>query len=144
MLLKTPDKDKTSTIPPDKRTTGEKLAALSKRHSAGTHVRPRPRGDQQSEDDDGEPPRAADKFLSRAQVMDATGLSYPTIWQWMREGKFPRSREVGGRLVFWRKSEIDAWMASMPVRPLKGEPGAQGVQGRSPDAHQGRPPKARR
>jgi len=38
----------------------------------------------------------------------------------MRAGTFPRSRIVGGRSM-WRSDEIDAWMAALPIRRLKGD-----------------------
>lgn len=37
----------------------------------------------------------AERYLSRAEVLDKTGVTYPTLWQWMREGNFPRARELG-------------------------------------------------
>jgi hypothetical protein len=40
----------------------------------------------------------------------------------MRNGTFPRSRVVGGRSM-WRSDEIDAWLAALPIRPLKGDGG---------------------
>jgi prophage regulatory protein len=61
-----------------------------------------------------------ERLLSKPEVMTITGLSYPTLWAWMRAGKFPRSRIVGGKSM-WLSSEIDAWLAGLPVRPLKGD-----------------------
>lgn len=60
-------------------------------------------------------------FIKKAEVIRRVGLSYPTIWQWMIEGKFPRSRELGGRTV-WLESEIDDFILNRPVRRLKGDP----------------------
>jgi predicted DNA-binding transcriptional regulator AlpA len=65
------------------------------------------------------PPRLLDK----AQVCVIANASYPTVWAWMRAGTFPRSRAVGGRSM-WLSSEVDAWLAALPVRPLKGDAGA--------------------
>ena len=62
------------------------------------------------------------RIVSKLEVLDRVGASYPTIWQWMREGKFPRSRELGGKSC-WLESEIEDWILSRPVRPLKGDPG---------------------
>ncbi len=45
--------------------------------------------------DDGN--RQMDRLISKLQVLDRVGVSYPTLWQWMRQGKFPRSRELGGK-----------------------------------------------
>jgi prophage regulatory protein len=58
------------------------------------------------------------QLLTRQEIMATTGLSYPTIWQRMREGKFPRAREVGGRAM-WLASEVDAWVAALPLSTLK-------------------------
>lgn len=60
------------------------------------------------------------RLLSKLQVMDRVGVSYVQLWQWMRENRFPRSRALGGKSV-WVKSEVEAWMASLPKRPLKGD-----------------------
>jgi predicted DNA-binding transcriptional regulator AlpA len=37
-----------------------------------------------------------------------------------RSGEFPRSRMVGDRTV-WVECEIDAWIAALPNRQLKGD-----------------------
>ena len=61
-------------------------------------------------------------LISKAEVLRRVGMSYPTIWQWMREGRFPRSRQVGSRSM-WLGEEIDAWIVSRPLTPLKGDEG---------------------
>jgi predicted DNA-binding transcriptional regulator AlpA len=65
--------------------------------------------------DDGGP-----RLLSKPEIMSIVGASFPTIWQWMRAGTFPRSRIVGGRSM-WRSDEIDQWLANLKIRPLKGD-----------------------
>jgi predicted DNA-binding transcriptional regulator AlpA len=35
-------------------------------------------------------------------------------------GEFPRGRIVGGKSA-WLASEINDWLAALPVRPLKGD-----------------------
>jgi prophage regulatory protein len=60
------------------------------------------------------PPR----LMSKAEVCALVGVSYPTLWQMMREGRFPRSRIVGGKSM-WISTELTAWMAALQVRPLK-------------------------
>ena len=68
-----------------------------------------------------------DKLLTKAEVIEISGFSYPQIWRWMREGKFPRSLKVGkgpaGR-VMWRESEIEDWIDNLPTQRLKGDPPA--------------------
>jgi predicted DNA-binding transcriptional regulator AlpA len=60
------------------------------------------------------------RLMSKAEVLEVVPFSYQTLWAWMREGKFPRSREVGGK-VCWMEHEVQGWVASRPVKPLKGD-----------------------
>jgi len=60
------------------------------------------------------------RFIGKPEVLNRVGASYPSIWQWMREGKFPRSRELGGKAA-WLESEIEAWIVNRPIRRLKGD-----------------------
>jgi hypothetical protein len=39
-----------------------------------------------------EPVSVGPRLLDRHQVCEIVGASYPSIWTWMRDGKFPRSR----------------------------------------------------
>ncbi len=66
------------------------------------------------------------RLLSKGEVCAIANVTFPTIWTWMRAGTFPRSRIVGGKSM-WLSSEIDAWIADLPVRPLKGDPGKTGA-----------------
>jgi predicted DNA-binding transcriptional regulator AlpA len=61
------------------------------------------------------------RLLTKRQVLDLTHVSYPTIWNWMRRGTFPRSRSLGhdGQKIVWLASEVEQWMTSLPVRELK-------------------------
>jgi predicted DNA-binding transcriptional regulator AlpA len=60
------------------------------------------------------------RLLGKSEVIAITGVSFPTLWTWMRAGTFPRSRAVGGQSK-WRSDEIDEWLANLPVRALKGD-----------------------
>jgi len=60
------------------------------------------------------------RLLFKREVLERVGLTYPTIWAWMQKGKFPRSREVGGKIA-WLEGDIDAWIAALPVKRLKGD-----------------------
>jgi prophage regulatory protein len=66
---------------------------------------------------------ASPRLLSRRELLAKVPVSYPTIWKWMREGTFPRSRDIGGK-VAWIESEIDAWIANLNIVPLKGDAAA--------------------
>jgi predicted DNA-binding transcriptional regulator AlpA len=58
---------------------------------------------------------AETRLLSKPEVLDRVGVTYPTIWAWMRDGKFPPGRELGGRTC-WKESEVNAWMEARPTR----------------------------
>ena len=64
------------------------------------------------------PATNAIRLISKAEVCDRVGKTFPTIWLWMRQGKFPQARDCGGRPA-WVESEIDAWIAALPVREYK-------------------------
>ena len=59
-------------------------------------------------------------LLDKSDILSITHVTFPTIWTWMRAGTFPRSRVVGGKSM-WLSSEIDAWLADLPLRALKGD-----------------------
>jgi prophage regulatory protein len=63
--------------------------------------------------------RTGARLLSKDDVLDKVGVSYPTIWKLMREGTFPRSVVVGGK-VAWLEHEVDEFIAKLPRRRLKG------------------------
>jgi predicted DNA-binding transcriptional regulator AlpA len=58
------------------------------------------------------------RLLSKPEVLDRVGVTFPTIWKWMREGKFPRSRECGAKAC-WIESEVESWIAALPMREYK-------------------------
>jgi predicted DNA-binding transcriptional regulator AlpA len=59
------------------------------------------------------------RVLTRKQVCARVGVSFPTIWRWMVRGTFPRARAVGDLKSGWLESEVNAWIAALPVRRLK-------------------------
>jgi predicted DNA-binding transcriptional regulator AlpA len=69
-------------------------------------------------------PSGGVRLLTKRDVMVRVGVTFPTIWKWMRAGTFPRSRRLGsgkGAKVVWYESEIDAWATTLPIQPLKGD-----------------------
>jgi predicted DNA-binding transcriptional regulator AlpA len=68
-------------------------------------------------------PQVELRLISKAEVLRRIGVTFPTIWKWMREDKFPRSRNLGGRAA-WIESEVTRWIINCPVVKLKGEDGA--------------------
>lgn len=69
------------------------------------------------------PTPAADqspRLLKKTEVCALANATFPSIWAWMRAGTFPRARVVGGRSM-WLSTEVEQWLASLPVRRLKGD-----------------------
>jgi predicted DNA-binding transcriptional regulator AlpA len=62
-----------------------------------------------------------ERLMSKTDVMIRVGVSFPTIWKWMLEGKFPRARALGGVKTCWLASEVESWLANLPIQPIKGE-----------------------
>jgi predicted DNA-binding transcriptional regulator AlpA len=58
------------------------------------------------------------RLLDKTEICAIAGVTFPTVWKMMRAGKFPRGRILGGKTK-WLSTEIDAWLASLPVRALK-------------------------
>ncbi len=85
-----------------KRATAKKAAARQGRHD-GARV----------------PPPAV-RLLGKDEVCAIAGVTPQSIWNWQRAGKFPRGRVVGGQ-TRWLSTEVEAWLAELPVRRLKGD-----------------------
>lgn len=62
-----------------------------------------------------------DRILRMPAVRDRVGLSPATIYRRMRDPikPFPASVPLGGNIVGWRESEINAWIAT------RGQDGAE-------------------
>jgi predicted DNA-binding transcriptional regulator AlpA len=54
------------------------------------------------------------RLLDKKDILAITHVTFTTIWTWMQAGAFPRSRVVGGKSM-WLSSEVDAWLADLPV-----------------------------
>jgi prophage regulatory protein len=49
-------------------------------------------------------------ILRRRSVEERTGLARSTIYRRMRDGTFPPSISLGGRIVGWRVAEIELFL----------------------------------
>ena len=61
------------------------------------------------------------RLLRKSEVLEMVGVSYPTIWRWVRDGKFPAPRTIGATtakdgVVRWVESEVRAWIEDLPKR----------------------------
>lgn len=52
-----------------------------------------------------------ERLLRLPDVRDRTGLSRSAIYQYMSEGRFPKSIPIGSEhRIGWVESEVDAWV----------------------------------
>lgn len=56
-----------------------------------------------------------DKFLSKSEVDEMTGLSNVTRWRMEKRGEFPQRRQISPNRIAYLESEILAWMESRPT-----------------------------
>ena len=64
--------------------------------------------------------QAPPRLLDKTEVCAIANVTFPTVWAWMRAGTFPRSRIVGGKSM-WLSTEVEQWLAALPIRKLKGD-----------------------
>ncbi|MBE8127393.1 MULTISPECIES: AlpA family transcriptional regulator [Photobacterium] len=50
------------------------------------------------------------RFIRLKEVMHVTGLGRSSIYNYMAEGRFPKTVSLGGRAVAWVESEITDWI----------------------------------
>ena len=50
-------------------------------------------------------------FLRRKHVQTRTGLSRSTIYQYIKDGVFPKPVPLGPRAVGWLESDVSEWIA---------------------------------
>jgi prophage regulatory protein len=50
-------------------------------------------------------------YQTRQQVEKLFQVSRPTLYRWMKEGKFPKSVRRGANMVRWKASDLEAWIA---------------------------------
>jgi predicted DNA-binding transcriptional regulator AlpA len=68
--------------------------------------------------------QAPPRLLNRDQVCELVNVTFPTLWAWMRNGTFPRSRVAGAKSM-WLSTDVEAWMRALPMRRLKGDADAE-------------------
>lgn len=73
------------------------------------------------DDGDGEPParRGVQPLLLDLEDVAATvALSTRGVQRLVQEGNFPKPRAVSARRVAWRVSDVEAWVAALPVADM--------------------------
>jgi len=61
------------------------------------------------------------RILRLPNVLDRTGLSRSTVYQWISEGRFPKPVSLGARAVGWVESDIEEWISRQieSSRPMR-------------------------
>ncbi len=62
------------------------------------------------------------KLISKAELLELLPISFPTIWELMRRGKFPLSIRLGDSpqaKAGWFLDEVTDWQESRPRTTLK-------------------------
>lgn len=62
------------------------------------------------------PASPAPRLIRLPEVMSRVGLKRSAIYQRMSEGRFPKSRSLGGKCTVWVEAEIDDWINSIAAR----------------------------
>jgi len=50
------------------------------------------------------------KYIRFKELRQRVPLGRTTIWNMMREGRFPRSRRIGKAAMAWLDTEVDEWI----------------------------------
>jgi predicted DNA-binding transcriptional regulator AlpA len=58
-------------------------------------------------------------FLTKKQVLNKVPVTAPTLWTWVRAGKFPKPRTISPNKTVWIEAEVDAWMKAQPTPRYK-------------------------
>ena len=56
-----------------------------------------------------------DRFLIVERVMEVTSLGKTLIWAMVKDGSFPKPRQLSARRVAWLESEVVDWMHERPA-----------------------------
>lgn len=51
-----------------------------------------------------------ESLMRRVEIEGQIGVSRATIYNWIRDGHFPKPIRIGPRAVRWRKSDIEKWI----------------------------------
>lgn len=79
--------------------------ALAATHLKSTHYESQPTTEQQAQ------PRPV--FLTDKQAASRYGISRPTIWRWVNEGRFPAPVKLGPGITRWRLADLLQWEAGV-------------------------------
>jgi prophage regulatory protein len=62
------------------------------------------------------------RLFTREQLPEFAGLSTTTIEEEIRQGRFPKPRQLSAKRVAWLDSDLRKWAESLPVSDLPPPP----------------------
>ena len=57
------------------------------------------------------------QFFSYNDVANIVGRTNQTISRWVKQGLFPRPRQVSPHVMGWLRDDIEKWMEELPMKP---------------------------
>lgn len=55
------------------------------------------------------------RIIRIKEVSSKCGISIPTIYRLIAQGRFPVGRRISGKATGWISTEIDSWILHLPV-----------------------------
>lgn len=52
-----------------------------------------------------------DRFYRMKQLREHLNIPAPTLYQWVREGRFPKPVQLGPKVIAWQGEVINAWLS---------------------------------
>jgi prophage regulatory protein len=53
-----------------------------------------------------------EEILRKPRVLEIIGIGNTSLYDLLKRGEFPRPIRLGVRAVGWRRSDVNAWLAS--------------------------------
>ena len=57
-------------------------------------------------------------FLSYKDIQNKLGKSRSTIARWVKDGLFPKPRQIAPQEVGWLQRDIDQWIDALPLKSI--------------------------
>jgi len=57
-----------------------------------------------------------EEILRKPRVLAAIGLGNTSLYEAIKRGDFPAPVKLGARAVGWRRSDVEAWLASRETK----------------------------
>ena len=58
------------------------------------------------------------EFLKDTELANRYGVSRPTIWRWLKEGKIPNPIKIGVGVTRWKVKDLQVWEESGFVKEV--------------------------